>query len=76
MSAGHIEVDGANYKVLDNLGYQHSAGVYAKEVETESGARIAVRPRHGVSWRWWGAGDRVAPLVAWAARKAAEEPSP
>jgi hypothetical protein len=57
-----IEVEGARYKVLDSLGWQASAGVFAKEVETPDGPRVAVRSRRGL-WRWWTARERVQPLV-------------
>jgi hypothetical protein len=54
-----IKVEGKEYKVTDNLGFQHSSGCYAKAVETEQGERIAVK-RGGV-WVWWMAKDRIQP---------------
>jgi hypothetical protein len=50
-----IEVEGAKYKVTENLG--HQGGHYARAVETETGERIAVK-RGGV-WTWWTARDRL-----------------
>ena len=39
-----ITIDGKKYKVLENLGFQHSAGVYAKEVQTKThGEQMAVK---------------------------------
>ena len=50
---GTIAVEGKRYKVLDNMGFQHSRGVWAKEVETENGPRIAIRgSRIGAEWEW------------------------
>lgn len=56
-----ITVDGGTYKVVESLGFQHSAGVYAKAVSTPQGERIAVRERRGGPWRWWMAEDRLQP---------------
>lgn len=50
---GTIIVEGARYRVLDNMGFQHSRGVWAKEVETENGPRIAIRGSLiGAEWEW------------------------
>jgi hypothetical protein len=50
---GSVEVEGKKYKVLDNMGFHHSRGVWAKEVETENGPRIAIRgSRNGAKWEW------------------------
>lgn len=50
---GTITVEGKRYKVLDNMGFQHSRGVWAKEVETENGPRIAISgSRIGAEWEW------------------------
>lgn len=38
-----IEIDGVKYKVIENLGFDHSRGQYAKVVLTENGENIAVR---------------------------------
>jgi hypothetical protein len=54
-----INVDGETYRVIESLGYQHSAGCYAKVVDTPEGERIAVK-RGGV-WVWWTAKDRLQP---------------
>lgn len=56
-----ITVEGAAYTVLDTLGFQHSAGVYVKEVETSDGPRMAVRYPGSKVWRWWTVADRVRP---------------
>ena len=63
-----ITVEGGDYRVIESLGYQHSAGVYAKQVQTEDGPRMAVKHRGG-RWRWWTTLDRVSPLLEAAVRK-------
>ncbi len=50
-----IKVEGREYKVTENLGYQ--GGFYAKTVKTETGERVAVK-RGGV-WTWWTVQDRL-----------------
>ena len=57
-----IEVHGEQCQVTENLGFQPGAGVYAKQVQTKNGQRIAVKPPGGKIWRFWTARDRVAPL--------------
>lgn len=59
--ASGIEIDGASYKVLDSLGYNHDVGGYVKEVLTSDGPKMAVK--QGALWRFWTARDRVAPLM-------------
>jgi len=56
-----ISVGGKQYEVLDNLGFQHSAGVYAKEVSTPDGTRMAVRDHGQKTWRFWGMQDMLRP---------------
>ena len=57
-----ITIDGKKYKVLNNLGFQHGAGMYVKEVETNKGPQKAVREPSG-SWRFWTIFDRIEPLT-------------
>lgn len=45
-----IEVEGQKYKVVENLGFNHDRGEYAKVVQTESGERVVVRPPDGKRW--------------------------
>jgi len=53
MKPKHVYIDCTRYLVADNLGFQHSRGVYAVEVFTPDGLKIAVRhPAHGSEWRW------------------------
>ena len=61
MKRSEIEIEGVRYLVHDNLGFQHSAGVFAKEVHTIGGPRIAVRDPGGSAWRFWTAKDRLQP---------------
>ena len=49
-----IEVDGKEYKVIENLGYQ--GGHYAKMVLVEGKECVVVK--HGKMWRWWAVKDR------------------
>ena len=49
-----ISIEGNEYKVVENLGYQ--VGFRAKVVETPQGERVAVK-RGGV-WTWWSVADR------------------
>lgn len=58
-----ITIDGKKYKVVEDLGFNHSAGCYAKLVQTPDGEKVAVSPlgRRG-HWRFWTAADRTAPL--------------
>lgn len=57
-----ITIDGMPYWVIESLGYQPSAGVMAKRVETPNGPRMAVKARGMGAWRFWTAEDRTAPL--------------
>lgn len=54
-----IEVDGKEYSVEENLGYQN--GVYAKRVQTDNGVRVAVRTPGCRWWRFWTADDMIQP---------------
>lgn len=45
-----IEIDGVKYEVIEDLGYQHSRGVWAKEVMTENGTRVAFRASKTDKW--------------------------
>ena len=45
-----IKIDGKQYKVVEDLGYQPSRGVYAKAVETNNGERIVIK-QYG-QWKW------------------------
>jgi hypothetical protein len=54
-----LSIDGVQYKLLDYLGWQASAGMYAAEVETETGPRKVVTPKRGGQWRFWTVKDRV-----------------
>ncbi|OHB85685.1 MAG: hypothetical protein A2Z38_04100 [Planctomycetes bacterium RBG_19FT_COMBO_48_8] len=54
-----IKIDDKEYKVLDNLGWQPSAGVYAKEVQDGDRKRIIVKGRGQTLWRFWTPEDRL-----------------
>ena len=53
-----ITVEGEKYQVVENLGYVHGRGQYAKIVETSLGDRVAVKYAGGL-WKW--ADARVLP---------------
>ncbi len=48
------------YKVIENLGFVHDIGMYAKVVMTENGERKVVKD--GGKWRFWTSVDRTQPL--------------
>ena len=48
--AKFVTIDGKDYRVTENLGFNHSIGLHAVEVETSTGPRVAVQ--HG-GWKWW-----------------------
>ncbi len=58
-----ITVEGKKYRVVENLGFIHSCGLYGKVCipvdifSAHEGERIAVK-EFG-KWRWWTAQDRV-----------------
>ena len=45
-------------KVIENMGFSHAIGAYAKAVLTEDGEERVIVGRKG-HWRFWGASDRV-----------------
>ncbi|WP_419917471.1 hypothetical protein [Candidatus Poriferisocius sp.] len=56
-----IVVDGEAYPVVESLGFEHTAGMYAKLVKVGDGEKMAVKAPRG-AWRFWTAEDRVKPL--------------
>lgn len=54
--SGKIQIEGKDYKVIEKMGYSHSAGAYVAEVETPEGPRIAVKYRGGAWWFWTSGG--------------------
>ena len=44
---GKLIIDGATYKVAENLGFFHSLGCYIQAVETQHGPRLAACPAGG-----------------------------
>lgn len=53
-----ITIQGTQYKVAEDLGFNHSIGMYAKMVFTGDGRKMAVRPARG-AWRFSTSGDRL-----------------
>ena len=47
-----VTIGGREYQVLDRLGWQSSAGVYAIEVMDGDKPRIAVSSNNRSPWRW------------------------
>ena len=46
-----IKVDGSEYEVVEDLGYVHSRGCYAKVVKMKNGLEGIVI-NEGGSWKW------------------------
>lgn len=54
----YLTVEGQRYAIVENLGWQPSAGVFASVVKAGDDERVVARPRGG-AWRFWGARDRL-----------------
>ena len=62
MARSNILIDGSVYPVVESLGWQPSAGHYAKEVKLPDGRLVmAVALSARGPWRFWTAGDMVQP---------------
>ena len=48
-----LEVEGEHYEVLEDLGFQHSACAYVKEVKTDNGPRVVVCKSRSGPWNFW-----------------------
>lgn len=55
-----IQIEGKDYKVVENMGFNHSIGGYAKFVETDEGQKVVVKFRGG-PWRFWTPQDKLRP---------------
>lgn len=53
-----VTINKEQYKVIGNLGLQHSIGMYAKIVETPTGGRVVVK-KEGSNWRFWNPEDKL-----------------
>ncbi len=60
-----ITIDGKQYKVTENLGFQR--GYYAKVVETPDGERVAVKDRG--FWRWYYTKEKLNPVSSYIGQK-------
>lgn len=49
---GHVVIGGHQFKVVENLGFNHSVGHYAKVVEVGGKERVIVRVPGEKEWRW------------------------
>lgn len=57
-----IEVDGKKYTVVENLGYNHSTGVYAKVVDVDGEEKVAIRAAVTCSpWHFQKPEDKLRP---------------
>jgi hypothetical protein len=57
-----VIVEGVKCHVIEDLGYDHDAGAYAKVVEHNGLERTVVRrPLEGM-WRFWTAAVRMQPM--------------
>jgi len=52
-----VTIDGKKYKVIENMGYNHSIGKYVKMVDDNRKERMAVKS--GKEWRFWTAENRL-----------------
>ena len=69
MAKKPILIDGVEYPVVDNLGFQHSAGCYAKEVVMPDGSgQIARAQSASGPWRFHTPEETVAPLAEYLAK--------
>lgn len=69
-----IFVDGqGKFKVVENLGYNHDIGMYAKIVLVGTEERTAVARQRSGPWRFWSAQDRITPLLEGLAARLREE---
>ncbi len=46
-----ITVEGKKYKTIEDLGFSHSIGKYAKLLKVDGGERVAVKSPGGI-WKW------------------------
>ena len=46
-----IEVEGVQYKVVENMGFNHGLGKYAKAVSTPDGERVVTKYPGGI-WKF------------------------
>lgn len=65
-----VLIDGVEYPVVDNLGYNHSSGCYAKFVSMPDGSEAVARSQGARGpWRFHTPEDTVVPLADYLARK-------
>ena len=53
-----INIEGKDYKVVENMGFNHDIGGYAKFVQTDEGEKVAVKFRGG-QWKFWRPQDKL-----------------
>jgi len=62
-----LTIDGIDYKIVERLGFQHGAGVYAALIVGPDGKeRIAQRHSGSKLWAFRTPQERIAPLIEWA----------
>lgn len=61
-------IDDVKYKIVEHMGFQHSAGVYAAIVAGPDGNERVAQRHPGGEWRFRTPYERVAPLVEWATK--------
>lgn len=59
MPAHKVTVDGRPCEVLEDLGFNHSAGYHAKIILLDGEEKVAVKD--GGHWRLWAPQDRMRP---------------
>ena len=65
-------IDGIKYKLIEKMGFQHSAGVYAALVIGPDGQERIAQRRPGGQWRFRTPIERIAPLIEWLQKEAAK----
>lgn len=56
-----VTIDGQQYVVTDNLGYNHDAGGYVKMVKVGTSEKAIIRARGMPTWRFWDKRDIIRP---------------
>lgn len=64
-----IEIENKKYRVIEDLGWQSSAGMYAKTVNVNGVDKMVVRGQGAKAWRFWTTTERIQPLREYLTKK-------
>lgn len=64
-----LTVDGVQYRVTESMGFNHSAGGYAKAVVGPDGVEKIAFKYSGGTWFIWGVQDRAGPMRHFATKE-------